>query len=522
MSAAFGGTFGWGQFTVTGQVVKAMSDCFEGTIAVTRNGDGSVSFSGGSAIRGRLNPGSVSQNPNQPSFHPTGSDPNGNWSGTDNYGTLCHLYDTHPMWVAYRDLVLDIPDGRASVAGEPAAEMRLVFTEGHRDWSQPSALNTGNSQAAGTWPIPGGTNQSAGKITLSADGSLLTIPVVLATRSFDQVGIVYFDEIWTGTIVGVLGAPEPTTVPPALALSQSGPAGLQFNATGGTATHFNGINTAPWVEGSWVESSTARYSFTIADLSAPGARGFQAYLWLVANPTAYSTEEFSGPAHPHVVRLILESDGHGLADAALGYRVNAPNDSSSFTGRGLLGQLTSVPFAGTWTLGVTDNTKFTLTAPNGAEAHGIMAASDASFFSEKVRFYLGVNPNGAENIGCHMTVSHLGINIERAADSTALAADFTTGIPLHKDWTILGANPSGIVMMPARCSYRIEWENFCSDSSDAGMLQHFESFLDPFGEPANWGDFPRPPRLFGNGKNVVYLTQDELPSETGFFRLRLP
>ncbi len=522
LSASFGGTYGWGQFTITGQVAGAMSACLEGTIAATSAPDGSLTFSGGSSIRARLNSNSASPNPAQPSFRPTGSDPNQVWNGTDNFGALCFLYDKEPIYIAYRGLALDIPAGRASVTGEVASSMRLAFTAGHRDWSQATVLNVGDATPTSGWPLAAGQNLTPDKITVSADGSTVTIPVVLVTRSYDLAGIVYFDEIWTGKIVAVSETPNSTPLTPTLSLAASGPAGLQFNASGRTATHFNGINTAPWVEGSWVSATRAHYSFTITNPPAPGAAGFQAYVWLVANPAAYSTEEFSGPANPNVVRLVLESDGRGGASATLGYRVNAPNDSSSFSGRGLIARLDRAPFAGTWNIDVSDRTIFTLTAPDGTQAQGSMPLADTSFFAEKVRFYLGVNPNGEQNLGRHMTVSRTSIEISRPADSTSLIGDFTTGNPLRKDWTLLGANPAGIVMLPLHSSYRIEWSNVCRPEPGAGTLEHLVSFLDEFGDPATWMTLPSTPRLLANGMNVVHVTETDTAAETGFFRVRIP
>jgi hypothetical protein len=63
--------------------------------------------------------------------------------------------------------------------------MTLGFTGGHRDWSQATVLGVGESLNASAWPVSSGTNQSPGKITLSPDGSTLTIPVALVTKSWD-------------------------------------------------------------------------------------------------------------------------------------------------------------------------------------------------------------------------------------------------------------------------------------------------------------------------------------------------
>jgi hypothetical protein len=265
---------------------------------------------------------------------------------------------------------------------------------------------------------------------------VLTIPVVLGTRSFDN-GIVTFDEIWTGTIVAVAGTPDPTPPSPRLSLVPAGPVGLQFNAGAGTASHHNGITTAPWFEGSWVGAATpdfpATYSFTVTNPPALGATGFLAYAWWIANPISYSTEAYSGVANSNVVRLWLESDGNGAVTATLGYKANASNDLTNFFGNGFLCGITGAPFAGTWTVSLTNDTDFTLTAPNGAQAQGSMQSGDAAYFTEKVRFYLGVNPNGSQNIGKSMTVSGVSISITKAGDTMTLLGDFTTGAPLHKN-----------------------------------------------------------------------------------------
>ncbi len=521
LSASFGGSYGWGQFTITNQVPGSLNDCLAGTIVATADGNGGLTFAGGSAITALLNPASPSRNLAQPSFHPTGSDPNRTWSGLDNFGALCFLYDTAPIHLAYRNLVLDITAGRATIDGAPASAMRLGFVAGQRDWSQPTVLVAGDSQPPASWPIASGTNLSPKMVTLSADGSRLTIPIVLMTRSYDLGGIVTFDEIWTGTIVATTTPGDPPP-PPHLALSASGPGGLQFSASGATPTHFNGINTAPWVEGSWVGAASARYSVTITN-APTGAAGFQTYVWWVGNPAGYHVEEFSGTGNPNVVRLILESDGHGRANASLGYRVNAPDNTTAFDGPGLLGRLSGAPLAGTWTVDVSDNRLFQLTAPNGAQVSGAMAASDFSNFSEKVRFYLGVNPNGIANLGQHITVSRASIDISRpTGQSTSLVGDFTSGGPLRKDWTILAADPAAVFMAPIGSRFRLAWPMVCQTTPGAGSLDYLVSFFDEFGDPATWAPFPATPKLLADGSYVVHVTETAAGADTGFFRLHLP
>lgn len=521
LSATFGGSYGWGQFTIRGQGVGTMVTCFEGTIAATNLPGGGLGFGGGSSIRARRSANSPSTDPNAPSFHPTGTEPNPPWSGTDNYGGVSLLYDQHAIYIAYRDLVLDIPGGGASVAGEPASTMTLGLVAGHVDWSQASVLNVGVTLPVGTWPTSRGSNQHPGKVTVSADGSVLTIPVVLVTRSYDLgSGIVSFDEIWTGTIVAVAGTPSAEPPRTHLALAPAGPAGLQFIAGAGTAGHYNGITTAPWVESSWV-GGPASYSFTITNPPSRDANGFRAHVWLVANPAAYSTEEFSGAANPNVVRLGIESDGQGGAIANLAYRANGAGNPWASSGPGFLGRLAGVPFAGHWTIRVNDNTEFQLIAPNGAQAVGSMTAGDTSFFAEKVRFYLGVSPNGAHNIGQSMTVGDITHTTTRNGQVETLAANFTTGAPLHKNWTILAADPASIIMMPPTSAFRAQWHYVCTSAPGADSLEFGRLEFGDW-ESLFWGPADSKGALLANGTRIHFVTDVNTGGEGGFFRVVTP
>ncbi|MBM3841496.1 MAG: hypothetical protein FJ398_26830 [Verrucomicrobia bacterium] len=535
LSVSLGGTFGWGQFTVTGQVSRAMVNCFEGTLVATTNLNGRLTFNGGSSIRARLNPGSPSSDTNNPSFHPTGGDPNQVWKGVDNFGAVCALYDQHSLYLAYRDLTLDITNGHASVAGEAASGMSLSFKAGHRDWSQPSVLGVGETLATSAWPIAGGTNRAEGLVTVSPDGSVVTIPVVLVTKSWDFVNnAVTFDEVWTGTIVAVAGTPSSRPRPPRLGLAASGAPGLQFNASAGLAKHYNGITTAPWIEASWIGSAPATYSFTITNPPAGGSTGFQAYLWLVAKPldalnqntpTGYSTDEYGGINNSNVVRFTLEFDGRSGATATLGYRANSP-DPAAFSGRGFLCGLTGAPFAGPWTISVNNDTDFTITAPDGSQAKGSMPRADTAFFSEKVRLFLGVNPNGARNFGQSINVGRASIITTRSGQEVNLVGEWTSGQPLHKNWTILALDPASVVMMPAQSIYRFNWQAGCT-LNGGGMESLEQTVIDPFGFTLLlelWEPVAPQPRItmLANGSSIAFLTDTTPPGEFGFYRLNLP
>jgi hypothetical protein len=118
-----------------------------------------------------------------------------------------------------------------------------------------------------------------------------------------------------------------------------------------------------------------------------------------------------------------------------------------------------------------------------------------------------------------MTVSRLSLEITRSGEPTSLLGDFTTGAPLHKNWTILGANPSSVIMMPPRSVYRAEWPHPCGLGPGEGRLEHSVDFIEGFfGEFGIWTVVAPPSGMLGNGRNIVFVSEDYTMRETGFFR----
>lgn len=317
--------------------------------------------------------------------------------------------------------------------------------------------------------------------------------------------------------MAVAGAPADTLPAPSLSLVPSGPSGLQFNAGAGAASHYNGLTTAPWVECSWVGAATpeepATYTFNVAATSGRVAPGFLSYLWLVANPIAYSTEAYSGNGNPNVVRLNLESTGAGRVTATLGYRVGAPGDEAPFLSSGFICGVTNTDFVGTWTLKATSDNAFTLVAPDGTQSSGLMQGADTALFREKVHLYLGVNPNGVANLGQSMTVGSAGILISKGG-RTSLQGKFTGGVKPDKNWTILAEDPASIMTLPAKSVYRAEWQDVCGTGTGLGVLERNDSLFDPF----NWAPVKTSAAMLANGNDVVFITEADAPNPMGFFR----
>jgi len=332
------------------------------------------------------------------------------------------------------------------------------------------------------------------------------------------------DEIKIGTnfsdvVPATAASTNPKPASPIVSLVGGGPVGLQFNAAAGTTNHYNSISTPATFECSWVGSATpdspATYSFTVTNPPARGVSNFVAYAWLIASPNGFVSAELS---NPNVVRLRLRSDGNGGAEATLGYKVNDPYDTTMYSNAGFLCGITNAPFAGTWTISVTNDTDFTLTAPNGSQSRGVMQSNDTGSFASQVQFFLGVNPNGQQNIGKFMTVSKVSIGITNSNTTNTISSDFTTGAPLDAAiWNILAEDPASIIMMPVSTIYRATWRN----AVGAGVGQNTLQFTNSLGGSADWPLVP-PGALLGDGTNVVFITKAYTTNAAGYFRVRIP
>jgi hypothetical protein len=301
-------------------------------------------------------------------------------------------------------------------------------------------------------------------------------------------------------------------------VAPAGPAGLQLNAGAGTTNHYNEIQTAAGIECSWVgnatPSSPVTYTFNITNGPAPTATNFLAYAWLIANSIGFVAAEVW---NSNMVRLALQSDGHGAAIATLGYKTNDTSGTTMFLTTGFLCGITNVPFAGRWTISLTNDTDFTLTAPNGTLAAGSMPADVVgSYFQSNVQFFLGVSPKGSQNIGRFITVSDAGIGITNSG--IVIYSDFTSGQPLdNSQWGILADDPASVFVMPSNSVYRATWRN----ASGAGIGPNSLLCAHSLGGSSAWSTVPTG-ILLGDSTNVVLVTDDYTTNATGFFRISVP
>jgi hypothetical protein len=332
------------------------------------------------------------------------------------------------------------------------------------------------------------------------------------------------DEIKIGTnfsdvVPASAASPNPKPAPPLLALESAGPVGLQFNAGAGTTNQYNEITTLPGFECSWVgsasTSSPAIYSFAVTNPPASGSTNFTAYAWLISSPNGFISAEIS---NPNVVRLGIEDIGNGAAVATLGYKANDPDDVAMFSGAGFLCGITNVPFAGQWTISLSNDTDFTLTAPNGATATSSMQSGDTSSFSSQVQFFLGATPNVEPNIGRFMTVGSAFISITSTNGTNIISSDFTRGAPLDSGtWTILADDPASVIAMPAESVYRVSWDNAVGSGVGLNSL----IYTNALGGSGGWIALP-PGSILGDGTNVVFVTRNYVTNGAGFLRVSIP
>lgn len=175
-------------YTPQGGNAQALVTSYSGTIKADLSA-GVLTFTGGSAITGLLNPA----NP----FTPAGS-------GIDNYGVgasgFVPGFGVATISGAYRDFTLDITAGTAQ-NGLAAAGMNLSLTAGKLDYSgslSGTASLVGNSDA----------NTSAGLVSLAAAGNLetLSLPVRFQITGSNRI------QVWDGTLVAIATVPEPSSL----------------------------------------------------------------------------------------------------------------------------------------------------------------------------------------------------------------------------------------------------------------------------------------------------------------------
>ncbi len=202
-SLTLSGTALGGTYSGQGANPLALADNWGGQIWLTQTTPGNYTFSGG-AITAQLN----SLTP----FLPAAGGSPAVLGGVDNYGAVTVSPLVGTLYTAYRDMTMSITGGNVVQGGStPVTGTTLAFTAAHLDFDAPGVSGYRGTVGLGSWNSPSGADTSLGSISLSADGSLLTVPVTFTTTSFSAGPSPYnVVETWTGTLYAVI--PEPSAL----------------------------------------------------------------------------------------------------------------------------------------------------------------------------------------------------------------------------------------------------------------------------------------------------------------------
>ena len=192
-----------GAYSGQGGNPLALVDNWAGYLLLTQTSPGNYTFGGG-AVTAELNPLTP--------FLPAAGGSPAVLGGVDNYGcvTVSPLVGT--LYTAYRDMTMSITGGNVVQGGStPVTGTTLAFTAAHLDFDAPGVSGYRGTVGLNSWNSPSGANTSFGNISLSADGSLLTVPVTFTTTSFSAGPSPYnVVETWTGTLYAEI--PEPSSL----------------------------------------------------------------------------------------------------------------------------------------------------------------------------------------------------------------------------------------------------------------------------------------------------------------------
>ena len=364
-----------------------------------------------------------------------------------------------------------------------------------------------------TWEwVATGPAETTGTRLTSTDWTRISMPI----RSGDQVNGITFklgDNGFQGPVtlnIDNISWTENTEPPPPpsleIARAQSG---LNLVTTGTGQYDRHNIHSADTALIGWYDSpEPVTYEFSL--LSYPDATefpGFQAHLFLVPGASGSSTAPDWD--QPSLIFLDLRAGEGGTGAATLRWKNNEPGGNSQLYAAGH-SNVTSATILGTWKVTVSENTHFTVTAPDGSTTEFDLPAEAASSFANAIRLYVGAQPNATPNIGQSIRIGHVKVT----QGSTVLLEDDFSGESLDESKWVANAPTGGVQLIPPdEAGFVISW-----GLPDSGFyLQRATSLTNP-----DWTGVPAAPVNLGPLMRQVHVPGSELPGDMAFFRLVQP
>jgi hypothetical protein len=304
----------------------------------------------------------------------------------------------------------------------------------------------------------------------------------------------YFDNLEVQAI------PEnvPPPPPPTMALEPT-TSGLQLisTTTGGANARYS---IHPTTAGySFVNApGETTYSVTIKQYPTYGTYpNFQTHMFLVpAGSMQYGPGDTSVDWNStNLIFIQIADNANGSGYARFMYKTNVAGGGwgGQIFGSNTLVNIGSSTILGTWSLKFSQNTNVTFTAPDGTSTNFVFPAESAACFADATGLYayIGMQPNGAGNVGQSSVISQIKITGGVDGSSTPspdITDNFATA-PLNTTiWATTASDANGVQVVTADTPFWLLWT-----VPDSGFsLQYSDNVNAP---QSLWGD---PQNLMAN------------------------
>jgi hypothetical protein len=412
-----------------------------------------------------------------------------------------------PTSTSWQQAVITVPIAETNIS--------LAYTHVNVDVKiDPSSIPTGGGNY-GFFEIKTPTGTQIGGINLTGtEWAHISFPIAASIGTLNGLIFQLGSSSMKGLIIYNLDnltfTPRTEAPPPPTLKLAKGQAGLTLQHSGAGQYDRHNIYTADNSTLGWSDSATpTTYEFTL--LSFPNAtdyNGFQAHLFLV--PGSPGTGNSPDWNEPTLIFLDVKANANGSANAVFRWKANSPNGNTPIYAAGL-SNVNSATVTGTWKVTATQNSHFTVTAPDGATTTVDFDAETAAAFAGPIRLYLGVQGNNLNNIGQGARVG--GIKISQGA--TVLLEDNFSGDALDDTkWTVNSPAGGVLFVTAADAGYLASWS-----LPDDGFVLQWASSLKA---PVTWTDSTVTAVNVGVRKQASIPKSALPPGSEAYFRLRAP